>query len=158
MPMLRLADYLREDLVLWELPNLDKASFLKALAAEAAARVPAVDEEELLARLLEREEERSTGVGGGLALPHARVSGLETTVLLIGRVREGLDFGAPDGSPVDLFFVLLSPADARSEHLRLLARVARIFAPEGILEKLRAAPGPKQLFQLLLEEDARHVH
>ena len=158
MPMLRLADYLREDLVLWELPSLDKPSFLKALAAEAAARVPAVDEGELLARLLEREEERSTGVGGGLALPHARVSGLERTVLLVGRVRDGLDFGAPDGSPVDLLFVLLSPADARSEHLRLLARVARIFAPEGILEKLRAAPGPKQLFQLLLEEDARHVY
>ena len=158
MPMLRLADYLQEDRVLWELPSLDKPSFLKALAAEAAARVPAVDEKELLARLLEREEERSTGVGGGLALPHARVSGLERTVLLVGRVRDGLDFGAPDGRPVDLLFVLLSPADARSEHLRLLARVARIFAPEGILEKLRAAPGPKQLFQLLLEEDARHVY
>ena len=157
MPMLRLADYLQEDRVLWELPSLDKPSFLKALAAEAAARIPAVDEKELLARLLEREEERSTGVGGGLALPHARVSGLERTVLLVGRVRDGLDFGAPDGRPVDLLFVLLSPADARSEHLRLLARVARIFAPEGILEKLRAAPGPKQLFQLLLEEDARHV-
>ena len=158
MPMLRLADYLQEDRVLWELPSLDKPSFLKALAAEAAARIPAVDEKELLARLLEREEERSTGVGGGLALPHARVSGLERTVLLVGRVRDGLDFGAPDGRPVDLLFVLLSPADARSEHLRLLARVARIFAPEGILEKLRAAPGPKQLFQLLLEEDARHVY
>ena len=158
MPMLRLADYLQEDRVLWELPSLDKPSFLKALAAEAAARVPAVDEKELLARLLEREEERSTGVGGGLALPHARVSGLERTVLLVGRVCDGLDFGAPDGRPVDLLFVLLSPADARSEHLRLLARVARIFAPEGILEKLRAAPGPKQLFQLLLEEDARHVY
>jgi PTS system nitrogen regulatory IIA component len=157
MPMLRLADYLREDLVLWELPSLDKPSFLKVLAAEAAARVPAVDERELLVRLLEREEERSTGVGGGLALPHARVSGLERTVLLVGRVRDGLDFDAPDGSPVDLLFVLLSPAEARSEHLRLLARVARIFAPEGMLEKLRAAPGPKQVFQLLLEEDARHV-
>ena len=158
MPMLRLADYLREDLVLWELPSLDKPSFLKALAAAAATRVPGVDEQELLARLVEREEERSTGVGGGLALPHARVSGLERTVLLVGRVRAGLDFDAPDGGPVDLFFVLLSPADARNEHLRLLARVARIFAPEGVLEKLRAAPGPQQLFQLLLEEDARHVY
>jgi PTS system nitrogen regulatory IIA component len=158
MPMLRLADYLREEFILWELPSLDKLSFLRALAAEAAARVPAVEEKELLARLLEREEDRSTGVGGGLALPHARLSGLERTVLLVGRAREGLDFAAPDGGPVDLFFLLISPADARSEHLRLLARVARIFAPEGILEKLRAAPGPKQLFQLLLEEDARHVY
>ena len=91
-------------------------------------------------------------------MPHARVSGLERTVLLVGRACEGLDFAAPDGEAVDLFFLLLSPAEARSEHLRLLARVARIFAPEGILEKLRGAPGPKQLFQLLLEEDARHVY
>jgi len=158
MPMLRLADYLREDFVLWELPSLEKPSFLKTLAAEAAARVPAVDEQELLNRLREREEERSTAVGGGLALPHARVSGLERSVLLVGRAGEGLDFGAPDGEPVDLFFLLLSPADSKSEHLRLLARVARIFAPEGILERLRAAAGPEQLFQLLLEEDARHVY
>jgi PTS system nitrogen regulatory IIA component len=158
MPMLRLAEYLREELVLWDMPGLDKPSFLTALAAEAAARIPALDQKELLARLVEREEERSTGVGGGLALPHARVSGLERTVLLVGRVREGVDFAAPDGEPVDLFFLLLSPADSRSEHLRLLARVARIFAPEGILAKLRAAPGPRQLFQLLLEEDARHVY
>ena len=53
MPMLRLADYLREELVLWELPSLDKLSLLKSLAAEAAARVPAVEEKELLARLVE---------------------------------------------------------------------------------------------------------
>ena len=102
MPMLRLADYLREEFVLWELPGPDKLSFLRALAAEAAARVPAVEEQELLARLLEREEERSTGVGGGLALPHARLSGLETSVLFVGRACEGLDFAAPDGEPVDL--------------------------------------------------------
>jgi PTS system nitrogen regulatory IIA component len=158
MPMLRLADYLREEFVLWELPSSDKPSFLKSLAAEVAARVPVVDETELLARLVEREEERSTGVGGGLALPHARVGGMEGTVLLVGRTREALDFGAPDGEPVDLFFLLLSPPEAKNEHLRLLARVARIFAPEGILGKLRGASGPKQLFQLLLEEDARHVY
>jgi len=158
MPMLRLADYLREDLVLWDLPSLDKPSFLKALAAEVAARLPAVDEEELLAGLIEREGQQSTGVGGGLALPHATLAGLEETVVVVVRIREGLDFAALDSEPVDVFFLLLSASDANTEHLRVLARLARIVAPEEVLERLRGAAGPKELFQMLLEEDDRHVY
>jgi mannitol/fructose-specific phosphotransferase system IIA component (Ntr-type) len=125
MPMLRLADYLREDLVLWDLPSLDKASFLETLATEVAARLPAVDEEELLARLIEREEQQSTGVGNGLALPHATLPGLPETVVAVVRNREGL---------------------------------ARILGTEEVLERLRSATGPQELFQRLLEEDARHVY
>jgi PTS system nitrogen regulatory IIA component len=117
-----------------------------------------VDGNALLDRLIEREGQQSTGVGGGVALPHAMVSGLERTVLVVGRMREGLDFAALDSEPVDVFFLLLSPAEANSEHLRVLARVARIIAPEETLEKLRRATGPTELFQMLLEEDARHVY
>jgi mannitol/fructose-specific phosphotransferase system IIA component (Ntr-type) len=158
MPMLRLADYLREDLVLWDLPSLDKASFLETLATEVAARLPAVDEEELLARLIEREEQQSTGVGNGLALPHATLPGLPETVVAVVRNREGLDFAALDSEPVDVFFLLLSASEARTEHLRVLARLARILGTEEVLERLRSATGPQELFQRLLEEDARHVY
>jgi mannitol/fructose-specific phosphotransferase system IIA component (Ntr-type) len=157
MPMLRLADYLREDLVLWDLPFLDKPTFLTALAAEVAARLPGLDAEALVARLLEREEQQSTGVGNGLALPHAMLPGLEKTVVAVGRTREGVDFAALDSEPVDIFFLLLSAQDAHTEHLRVLARLARIIAPEETLEKLRSATGPEELFQMLLEEDARHA-
>ena len=158
MPMLRLADYLRENLVLWDLPLLDKPTFLKAFAAEVAARLPGVDAEALAARLIEREEQQSTGVGGGLALPHAMLPGLEKTVVVVGRTREGLDFAALDSEPVDVFFLLLSAQDAHTEHLRVLARLVRIIAPEETLEELRRATGPGELYQMLLEEDARHVY
>ena len=158
MPMLRLADYVREDLVLWDLPFLDKPTLLKALAAEVAARLPGVDAEALMTRLIEREEQQSTGVGGGLALPHAMLPGLEKTVLAVARTREGLDFAALDSEPVDIFFLLLSAQDAHTEHLRVLARLVRIIAPDETLEKLRSATGPEELFQMLLEEDARHVY
>ena len=157
MPMLRLADFLQEDLVLWDLPCLDKPSFMKALAARVASRLPSVDERDLLDRLSAREAEQSTGIGGGLALPHAMVHGLEETVLVVGRAREGLDFAALDSEPVDLLFLLLSPPDAQAQHLRLLARLARIFAAAEMVEKLRSATGPKELFRMLLDEDARHV-
>jgi len=158
MPMLRLADYLREDLILWDLPRLDKPTFLKALASEVAARLPHVDAEALATRLRDREEQQSTGVGGGLALPHAMLPGLEETVVVVGRAREAVDFAALDSEPVDLFFLLLSAQNAHTEHLRVLARLVRIIAPDEMLVKLRRATGPEELYQTLLEEDARHVY
>lgn len=158
MPALRLADFLDEDLVFWDLPRLDKPELLKALAARLAARCPTLDEGELRDRLLAREAQQTTGVGGGLALPHATVPGLEATVLVVGRAGEGLDFDAPDSEPVDLLFLLLSPPESQTLHLRLLARLARIFSGESLLERLRGATGPKEVVRLLREEDARHVY
>jgi len=158
VPILSLRDYLQREFVLWDLPSLDKQSFIAELTARVVAALPAVDRQELLDRLLEREAQQSTAIGGGIALPHAIVGGLGGTVLLVGRCPEGLDFDALDSLPVDLFFLLLSPPDAKDEHLRLLARVARIVTPEEILAELRAAKGPEELFQMLLEQDARHVY
>jgi PTS system nitrogen regulatory IIA component len=158
VPTLRLGDYLQENLVLWDLPSLDKSSFMKELVARVVAVLPALDEQELLDRLLEREAQQSTGIGDGLALPHAVVRGLERTALVVGRCREGLDFDALDSQPVDLLFLLLSPEDAKDEHLRLLARLARIVSPEETLVKLRNAEGPGGLYRMLLEQDARHVY
>jgi PTS system nitrogen regulatory IIA component len=142
VPTLRLGDYLREDLVLWDLPCLDKPSFLKDLVARVVAVLPTLGEQELLDRLLERDI----------------VHGLERTALVVGRCREGLDFDALDSQPVDLLFLLLSPEDAKDEHLRLLARLARIVSPEETLVKLRKAEGPGGLYRMLLEQDARHVY
>lgn len=158
MPMLSLADYLRRDLVLCDLPHADKPSVLKALAREVSTRLSTVDEAALLEGLLAREAEQSTGIGGGLALPHATVAGLEKSLLVVVRAREGVDFAALDSKPVDLLFLLLSPPEAADQHLRLLARLARIFAPEETLERLRSAKGPEELFRMLLEVDARHVY
>jgi PTS system nitrogen regulatory IIA component len=158
VPTLRLADYLQEDLVLWDLPSADKSSFLEALADQVAVQLPAVEAQPLLARLLEREAEQSTGLGGGVALPHTVLPELERTHLIVARPREGLDFAAADARPVDVVFLLLSPPDAQGEHLRLLARLARIFAPEQMLERLRGATRPAELYRMLLEEDARHVY
>lgn len=157
MSVLRLADYVREDLVLFDLPRLDKAGLMRALAAEVAARLPDVDEGLLLERLTEREAQQSTGIGHGLALPHAMLPGLERSVVVVGHADVGLDFAALDAKPVDLFFVLLSPPEGTSEHLRVLARLARILDDEGTLTRLRAATDASDLFALLLQEDARHA-
>jgi PTS system nitrogen regulatory IIA component len=84
--------------------------------------------------------------------------GLDQTVLVVGRIDEGLDFAALDSQPVDLVFLLLSPSGAIAEHLRVLARLARIITAKETLAMLRSADGPEELFDLLIAEDARHVY
>lgn len=157
MPVLRLADYLRDDLVIFDLPQLAKGELMRSLAAEVAARLPNVDEALLLERLNEREEQQSTGIGHGLALPHAMLPGLERTIVVVGRAGSGLDFAALDAQPVDLFFLLLSPPEGTRDHLRVLARLARILDDEATLARLRTAADAAELFAMLLAEDARHA-
>lgn len=157
MPVLRLADYLREDLVLWDLPALEKAAFIEALADQVAERLPDLDPRDLAARLQAREEQQSTGVGDGLALPHAVLDGVPQTLLVVARVQPGLDFAALDSRAVDLVFLLLSPPERTGLHLRVLARLARIIASETTLTGLRSATGPAEFYQMLLAEDARHA-
>jgi PTS system nitrogen regulatory IIA component len=157
MSVLRLADYVREDLVLFDLPPLDKAGLIRALAEAIAGRLSQVDEGLLLERLTAREAQQSTAIGRGLALPHAMLPGLERSVVVVARASAALDFAALDAQPVDLFFVLLSPPGGTSEHLRVLARLARILDDEGTLERLRRAADAGDLFARMLAEDARHA-
>jgi len=158
MPVLRLSDYLREDLVLTELPTAEKDAFIAALAETVADRVDGVDASDLRERLLAREAQQSTGIGGGLALPHAMVPGLEETLLAVARVAGGIDYAASDARPADLFFLLLSPPESAGLHLRALARLARILDVESTLTRLREAEDAAELHRLLLAEDARHVY
>jgi PTS system nitrogen regulatory IIA component len=157
MSVLRLADYLHDDLVLWDLPQVAKPELMRTLASEIAARLPGIDAELLLVRLNEREAQQSTGIGHGLALPHATLPGLERSVVVAAKANPGLDFDALDARPVDLLFLLLSPPSGASEHLRVLARLARILDDEATLERLRTANDAAELFALLLAEDARHA-
>ena len=157
MPVLRLADYLREDLVLWDLPVLEKTAFIEALAARVAERLPAANPQDLAEHLLAREAEQSTGTGGGLGLPHAVVPGLPETLLVVSRAQPGLDFAALDSRPVDLLFLLISPPESAGLHLRVLARLARIIDSETTLTALRSATEPSDLYRMLLAEDARHA-
>ena len=158
MPTISLTDYLSRENVIFDLASSDKPGLLATLAAVVAERIPDVEESAVLAQLAERESVQSTGIGHGLALPHGLVPGLEGPVLLVGRVDPPADFEALDGRPVDLLFLVLSPEDGMKLHLRLLARVARIIGREEVLQRLRDAEGADEAYQLLIEEDARHVY
>ncbi|GAB2898234.1 PTS IIA-like nitrogen regulatory protein PtsN [Uliginosibacterium flavum] len=90
--------------------------------------------------LTQREKLGSTGLGMGIAIPHQRVKGLKETQGAFLRLRDPIDFDAPDGAPVNLFFIMLAPEQANETHLRLLAELAQMFSDKTFRETLCAAP------------------
>jgi nitrogen PTS system EIIA component len=119
------------------------------LAREGRVR----DADDVARRLVEREGMGSTGLGAGIAIPHCKLRDLSDLVLAIGVSRAGIDFGAPDGVPVTLVFLLLSPSEAPAIHLQALARISRIIRIPGVAEGLRAAPTAEAIATILKDAE-----
>jgi PTS system nitrogen regulatory IIA component len=131
-----------------------KASGKKALLAELAAKAATLfklDERRLFDRLLERERLGSTGIGGGIAIPHGRMAALTKPIGLFARLGNPVDFDSIDERPVDTVFLLLAPEGAGADHLKALARVSRLLRDRSLVEKLRATESADALYALLVE-------
>lgn len=125
-----------------------------AVIADIAARNFGLESGDVLDALTEREQAGSTGVGHGVAVPHARMEGLERMRAVFVRLEHPVDFGSVDDQPVDLLFALFSPADAGSEHLRALARISRLLRQGDLREQLRHARTADAI-HVLLAHDVR---
>jgi PTS system nitrogen regulatory IIA component len=134
--------------------RLNAASKRQALSiiAEIASRSLGVKPAEILARLMQRERLGSTGVGYGVAVPHARLKGLERMHGVFVRLEAPIDFGAVDEQPVDLIFALLAPVDHPAEHLRALAAVSRALRRSDLREQLRQARGTDAIRALMAHD------
>ncbi|RMD88426.1 MAG: PTS IIA-like nitrogen-regulatory protein PtsN [Alphaproteobacteria bacterium] len=138
------------------MPGLKAASKRQALQelAARAAKLTGIDERQIFNVLLERERLGTTGIGQGVAIPHGKVEGLKRVVGLFARAERPIDFDAVDEVPVDLFFLLLAPADAGAAHLKALAQVSRLLRDAGFCEKLRGAANADALAALLIRKAA----
>jgi len=129
----------------------------KQLFQDMATRLISAHELNLSSRdivlaAMERERLGSTGVGNGVALPHARIDGLDRVVAGFARLSEPMDFDSVDGRPVDLVAFLLAPSDSAGAHLRALARISRQLRREENRIRLRAAPDALSVFTILTDE------
>lgn len=125
-----------------------------ALIAEIAARNLGVEAADVLDALAEREQAGSTGVGHGVAAPHARLEGLERMRGVFVRLDQPVAFEAVDEQPVDLIFALFAPIDAGSEHLQALARVSRLLRQADLRQQLRQARTADAVHALLVQDGA----
>jgi nitrogen PTS system EIIA component len=148
------SDILTPGAVVAGLSVSSKKTLFQQIAA-LAERNGAVDSKLVIERLTERERLGSTGFGGGVAIPHGKIDGLEGVVGVFARLEKPIDFQAIDDMPVDIVFMLLSPPDAGAEHLKALARVSRALRDRPFLAKLRGAGSDDALYALLASSETR---
>ena len=123
--------------------------------ATLAACAYGLDADEVGDALFERERLGSTGFGGGVAIPHAKIPGLARMCALVVLVDPAIPFDAVDEAPVDIIFALLSPVDSGAEHLKTLARVSRYLRDDHNVARLRGASSAEALYALLAGSGTR---
>ena len=149
-----LTDLLSPAAVISPLRANGKKQALQELAQHAAA-LTGLPDRELFEALLQRERLGSTGIGDGIAIPHGRMPGIDRLVGLFARTEKPIDFDALDGQPVDIIFVLIAPEGAGADHLKALARVARVLRNQSVLEQVRKIRDPAAIYAILAESAAQ---
>jgi len=145
-----LLDFLDPKAVLPSVRVSGKKQALQELASHAAL-LTGLDAVGIFETLLQRERLGSTGIGDGIAIPHGKLPGLNRIVGLVARLERPIDFEALDSQPVDILFLLLAPEGAGADHLKALARVARVLREPGLVERIRATRDPDALYAVLTD-------
>ncbi|HZP19359.1 MAG TPA: PTS IIA-like nitrogen regulatory protein PtsN [Bauldia sp.] len=151
-----LSDLIHPEAVIPALRANSKKQAIQAIA-EKAASLTGIGEREIFETLLQREKLGSTGVGGGIAIPHGKLPGLTRIFGLFARLPKPIDFEALDDQPVDLVFLLLAPEGSGAEQLKALARIARHLREAGVAAKLRSSPDQAALYAVLTESAASNA-
>jgi PTS system nitrogen regulatory IIA component len=140
------------------IPNLkarDKNAVLEEMAQLAASRCGVADTRGLLEVLLKREQVSSTGIGEGVAIPHGRMSGVQRVFAVFARSPQGVDFQSHDRSLTYLLFLLIAPEDSSADHLKALARIARLLKDASFRARLMEVTTREEILDTIKEEDEK---
>jgi len=149
---MKILEVLQKEAILEDLVSTDKKGILEELVAPVA-KVANVSEDGLVKVLLERERLGSTGIGGGVGIPHGKLKNIENIVLGFGLSRNGVDFESMDGKPTHVFFLLVTPENSTGLHLKMLARISRLLKDESFKERLTSASSQEEILSIIQDED-----
>lgn len=152
---MKITDFLDAGAIIADLAGRDKNAVLKEMTEWIAAKHPSLDAQEVFRVLLEREKISSTAIGEGVAIPHAKLAGVEQIYAMFARSTQGVNFDSLDGGLTYLFFVLIAPENSTGDHLKALARIARLLKNPAFRARLLKGKSPQELFAIIREEDAR---
>jgi PTS system nitrogen regulatory IIA component len=151
---MRLHSLLTDDLVLAELRGRDRESVLNEMVEHLRNRGGIDPGDDLLGKLLAREALGTTAIGGGIAIPHCRITGLKAPVLVLGLSRDGVSFESVDGRDTHVIFLLVTPLESPNVSLRVLASIAKLSRRSRTLAgKLLRAPTAGEALRVLREEE-----
>ncbi|MDG2285945.1 MAG: PTS IIA-like nitrogen regulatory protein PtsN [Alphaproteobacteria bacterium] len=147
---MELYDIITDDAIIPHLKASSKKQALQELARKAA-EISGLEQREVFEVLLERERLGTTGVGGGIAIPHGKLPSLKRLRGVFARADRAIDYDSIDDRPVDLIFLLLAPEAAGADHLKALARVSRLLRDPRICDKLRGCDTTDAIFALMTQ-------
>jgi len=149
---MKILDVLQKEAIISNLKSQDKKEILEELVAPIA-RITGVNHKDLVRVLMDREQLGSTGIGGGIGIPHGKLKQLESLALGFGLSRKGVDFESMDNQPTHIFFLLVTPENSTGLHLKMLARISKILKHDPFKEKLLNAANSDAIFSIIKEED-----
>jgi len=149
---MKICDVLDRKSILPDLKARNKIGILEELVVPVA-EIAGVTQKDLTKVLMERERLGSTGIGGGIGIPHGKMKNLESLVLGFGLSRRGVDFESLDGRPTHIFFLLVTPENSTGLHLKLLARISRILKNDPFKSRLLEATDSDEILGIIKEED-----
>ncbi len=152
---MKFSDFVRTEAINAELTSTDKEGVVREMIAGMVSKGLLEDNEQesIVAAILKREELGSTGIGRGIAVPHTKHSSVDKPVGTVGVSHQGVDFQSLDGEPVQLLFMLISPPDQPSEHLRALENISKQLQDETFCRFLKQSKTADDIKQILQEAD-----
>lgn len=152
---MELSDILAKGSVIACAKVTSKRQLLQLLADKASENADA-ESHVIFETLMNREQLGSTGLGNGIAIPHGKIAGLNGVTAVFARLDQPIEFDSVDDQPVDLAMMLLAPAGSGADHLKALARVARLMRTEAIVEELRNSRDADKLYEILTTASEAH--
>lgn len=147
--MMSLNDLISPGAVVASLKANSKKQALVELS-DKAAELSGIEAREILDALIQRERLGSTGIGGGIAIPHGKLAKCERIFGVFARLEKAIDFEALDDAPVDLIFLLIAPENAGADHLNALSRAARALRDQSLVATLRSTRDPSALYSIIV--------
>ena len=149
---MKICDVLKKETILADLRAGTKKGILEELVAPVSETAN-VNPEDLVKVLMEREQLGSTGIGGGIGIPHGKMKDIDSLILGFGLSRKGVDFESLDGQPTHIFFLLITPENSTGLHLKLLSAISRILKNDPFKARLMNATSGDEIFEIIEEED-----
>lgn len=146
---LKISNFLKPESIIMEIKSREKIAAIKELVDHMVTNKFVDDGEKFRNALAKRENLESTGIGDGIAIPHARTNAVRDLILAFARSPEGVDFSSIDGKPSHLIFLIASPDSKKSEYILALAKISRLLRKKPVREQLRNANNPDEILNII---------
>ena len=149
---MRISELLKKDSIISHLASRDKKGAIDELSRAAANATPATDQQ-IASVLMEREQLGSTGIGGGIAIPHGKLENAEDITIGFALSPEGVEYDSLDNKPVHIFFLLLTPENSTGGHLKVLAQISKLLKMDSFKKQLMGAGSVDEIYEIIQAQD-----